>query len=760
MLDDLHWADKPSLLLLEFVARELAGARLLLIGTYRDMELSRQHPLAETLGELTRERLFQRISLRGLTQEDVSRFIEATSGIIPPQGLVESVYQQTEGNPLFVTEVVRLLVQEGDFSSERAAGSGSWEVRIPEGVREVIGRRLNRLSQRCNETLTIASVIGREFESRQLVQLVEEVSEDRLLETLEEALSARVIEELLEAVGRYQFTHALIQETLSAELSITRRVRLHAQIAQTLEELYGEEAEAHAAELAHHLAQAETVLGSKKLMRYSLLAGERALAVYGYEEALGHFQRALAAKGDSVESQRAADAETAAILFGIGQAQLATLPVHQWGDAVANMRRAFDFYAESGDVARAVAVAVATYPNFVRGGQQAAATELIPRALKLVPADSREAAYLLSRYAGVLGLGQGDYEGAQKAVGQALEIARREADTDLEMATLAIASMVEVSHLRFQEAVDRSLEAIALEPVDDLGYQGQARYWGGVAQGAMGNLDEARLSLEACLRLWEKVRNRNRMAIGLGIRGALSMFEGDWESARGFVERGLSLMPQETVVLGIGAALEFETGDFERGETYLVRMLDIVPLTSPGPSPEYGLTAMWLASAARISGVVHRLRVAEEAAGAVLSSPLVTPLLARWARVGLALIAVQRDDVDAAAEQYAALGSQRGIISVDMVTDRLLGLLAQTMGKPDDATAHFEDALAFCRKAGYRPELAWSLCDYADTLLQREGDGDRQKAMSLLDESLNISRELGMRPLMERVLSRREILKA
>ena len=201
MLDDLHWADKPSLLLLEFVAGELAGARLLLIGTYRDMELSRQHPLAETLGELTRERLFQRILLRGLTQEDVSRFIEATSGITPPQGLVESVYQQTEGNPLFVTEVV-----------------------------------------------------------------------------------------------------------------------LHAQIAQTLEELYGEEAEAHAAELAHHLAQAETVLGSEKLVRYSRLAGERALTVYGYEEALGHFQRALAAKGDGVESQRAADAETAAILFGIGQA--------------------------------------------------------------------------------------------------------------------------------------------------------------------------------------------------------------------------------------------------------------------------------------------------------------------------------------------------------------------------------------------------------------------------------------------------------
>ena len=108
VLDDLHWADQPSLLLLQFVARELGGARVLLVGTYRDMELSRQHPLAETLGELTRERLFQ----RGLTQQDVSRFIEVVTGIIPPTGLTQAVYTQTEGNPLFVTEIIRMLPGE------------------------------------------------------------------------------------------------------------------------------------------------------------------------------------------------------------------------------------------------------------------------------------------------------------------------------------------------------------------------------------------------------------------------------------------------------------------------------------------------------------------------------------------------------------------------------------------------------------------------------------------------------------------------
>ena len=136
------------------------------------------------------------------------------------------------------------------------------------------------MSLRCNEALTVASILGREFTLDQLSPLVEEVSEDRLFEELEEALAARVVEELSQSVGRYQFTHALIQETLAAELSLTRRVRLHARIAQTLEDLYGDDAESHAVELAHHFAQAQTLTGPEKLARYSLMAGDRALAFY------------------------------------------------------------------------------------------------------------------------------------------------------------------------------------------------------------------------------------------------------------------------------------------------------------------------------------------------------------------------------------------------------------------------------------------------------------------------------------------------
>ena len=288
ILDNLNWADKPSLLLLEFLCQELGDSRLLIIGTYRDVDLTRQHPLSETLGELTRARLFQRIPLRGLSLEDERRYIEVASGVEPPREFVEMLHSHTEGSPLFVGEVVRMLQQEGWLTPERIASLRDRHLRIPEGVREAIGRRLNGLSENCNRVLTIASVIGREFAYEYLVNLVENIFEDDLLDVLDEALSVHLIEELPESAGSYQFTHSLVRHTLRDELPTTRRVRLHARIAEMLERLYANELEAHAEELAYHFSEAETALGSEKLVKYSKIAGERALVAFAYEEGLQH----------------------------------------------------------------------------------------------------------------------------------------------------------------------------------------------------------------------------------------------------------------------------------------------------------------------------------------------------------------------------------------------------------------------------------------------------------------------------------------
>jgi predicted ATPase len=162
VLDDLHWADKPSLLLLQFLARQLAGSRLLVAGCYRDVEVSRQHPLSETLAELSRERVFQRHLLRGLSQEDTESFIQVVGGIQPSQKLVETLYAHTEGNPFFMTEVIRLLCGSGQDVNDTV--DGLEDIRLPEGVRAVIGQRLNRLSDQCYQALTAAAVSGREFD--------------------------------------------------------------------------------------------------------------------------------------------------------------------------------------------------------------------------------------------------------------------------------------------------------------------------------------------------------------------------------------------------------------------------------------------------------------------------------------------------------------------------------------------------------------------------------------------------------------------
>ena len=589
----------------------------------------------------------------------------------------------------------------------------------------------------------------------QLSPLVEEVTEDRLFEILEEALASRVIEELPQAAGRYQFTHALIQETLAQELSTTRKVRLHARMAEALEELYGADAEAHAAELAYHFGEAVTVTGPNKLVEYSMLAGERALAGYAHKEALDHFQRALDAK----ESQPL-DAEMASILFGLGRSQAAALPRYQIDQAVASLNRSFDYYAEVGDVPRAVAVAEYRLPTFA--GQRIGVAELIARALELVQPDSHEAGRLLSEYARVLAIEEGNYEDAQSAFAQALVIARREQDATLEMRTLTHACYVDSWYLQWQEARSRTAQAIELaDQASDLRAEAQVRSYAGLVRILSGDFEGAHYHTQAALSVAERLRYRTWLIFALSGNEFLCRLQGDWQAAREFSDRGLAVAPREPRLLGFRTLLEYEVGDFAAGETYLERLLEAMRLSSPGPTMEYLVPAIAIPLVNRNTGVGERSEAARSAAEDALSSGYVLPLGAQVARVGLALLAVERRDVEAATQQFSALQSTRGNMVMTTINgERVLGLLSHTIGNLDQAIAHFVDAQAFCRKAGFRPELAWTCCDYADTLKERDAEGDRAEAIALLDESLAISSELGMRPLMERVLSRREILKA
>ena len=761
VLEDLHWADQPSLLVLQFLVREMGGSRLLVVGTYRDVEVSRQHPLSDTLAQLSREPVFRRELLRGLSRQDTGDFVEVAAGLRPPPGLVESIYLQTEGNPFFIGEVIRMLAEQGELGEEDIGRSPS--IRIPEGVREVIGQRLNRLSAHCNQTLVTAAVNGREFDFRLLSALSDGISdgisESQLLEAIDEGLEAHLLEELTGGLERYQFSHALIQETLSEELSTSRKARLHARISEALEEIYGPNVEAHPAELAYHCAEAETILGTEKLVRYSLLAGERALTSHAYEDAVSHLERGLVARGIVLSGTEASpDEEAAALLFGLARARLAMSQRSLIQEIILNLSRAFNYYAEAGEVARAVAVAECPLPGWP--GNLKGMAQLVSRALALVAADSHPAGHKLCLYGKYLGTEEGDYEGAQEAFGRALAIAYQERDVALEMRTLADAGRVGNRHRRPQEALAKCLEALELASrVDDPRTELEAHYGAVTALTEMGGLEGMPRHASAMLPLAERLRDRYWLGVAYRNNVLVCWLRGDWRAAREFGDRGFERGWRTSNAFASRASLEYQAGDFGQGEVYLERLLELWRISPPDTLIMCAHAATAIPMAARITGLEDRLETADAAARTILSSPSASPQYATMARSGLALIAIQRDDVTGAEEQYNALQWARGtLIPEVMAIDHLLGLLAQTIGRLEDAMDHFEDALAFCRKAGWRPELAWTCHDYADALLQRASassaqvrHGDRGKAIGLLDESLAISQELGMPPLMERV---------
>jgi predicted ATPase len=236
VLDDLHWADAPSLALLRFLGRELEGAGLLVVGIYRHTEVDRGHPLLATLADLTRGQHHRRLRLGGLDQREVASFVALVTGVEPSSELASAVHRQTDGNPFFVTEVVRLLASQ-DRLDHAETDLPALAAGLPEGVRAVVAERLGRLSDGCQGVLEVAAVLGRDF---QLPALEPATGLDpaRLLELLEEAETARVVAAVPGGLGRWRFAHALVREVLYEGLPAARRIRLHGRVGEALEAVY------------------------------------------------------------------------------------------------------------------------------------------------------------------------------------------------------------------------------------------------------------------------------------------------------------------------------------------------------------------------------------------------------------------------------------------------------------------------------------------------------------------------------------------
>jgi DNA-binding SARP family transcriptional activator/tetratricopeptide (TPR) repeat protein len=343
ILDDLHWADRATLHLLRHVTRDSREAALLIVGTYRDAEVDAAHPLAALLADLRRERRFERVSLRGLVAGDVGALIAAHAGHEAPAALTGTVHEQTAGNPFFVAEVLRHLIETGVLFES----GGRWvsalrpeEIGVPEGVKEVLARRLARLSAECREALVDAAVLGRDFCFEVLCEM-RGADEDALIAALEDAVTAQLV---VERPGpSYAFSHALVRETLYGGLSERRRQRLHVRAAAAIEAVEGE---TEVAPLAVHHRLAGSAGDAAKAIDYSLRAGAQARELSAWDETAEHWEGAvtvMAREGGRAE-------ERGRLLLALADVMVVAGDL---GRQIGYLEQALALFEESGDDERA-----------------------------------------------------------------------------------------------------------------------------------------------------------------------------------------------------------------------------------------------------------------------------------------------------------------------------------------------------------------------------------------------------------------------
>ena len=763
VLDDLHTADRPSLLLLEFLAREISTARLLVLGTYRDVEVSRRHPLYLTLAELTRENLFDRKVLRGLDQEGVRRFVEATAKTMPPSEVVDAVYAQTEGNPLFVTETVRLLDDEGIFEGQAPEAARDRRLRIPEGVREVIGRRLDRLTEACNETLTVGSVIGREFSLDELGRLFEEQTSDELLVVLEEALGARVIEELPRALGRYQFTHALIRETLADELSMTRRGRLHQRIAMAMEELYSDSLPSHLGQLAYHFFEAAQAGDPHKAADYCSRAAESAMAHVAYEEAARLYDMAL----QTIEGSDAVDeAQRTKLLVSIGRAQV---KASDYEAATRTLERAASAARALGSSEGLAGAAIALAETRWRPGYSGEpVVPVLEEALAALPKrDSAIRALVLAGLARCLTMSE-RLDSARSYSDQAVEMARRLNDPPTLTLAFRTAGFLGVAgrglgvnSFRNNRAVQDEMLELSKELGDKDTFL-EVCTWRVFDLLELGDIPAMKAVMAQVEEAVKDYRVPHWVYLVALWRVIRAMLEGRFEDAESYA--------QDALREGMRLHAEGVEGTFGLQMFAISKDRGKLPSLEPVLKmffEEHSDTPTWRPGLAIVYAEMNRPEEAREAfealaADAFSGIPRDTMWIASMAmcsEVCSYLGDAARADVlydfllpSDGLNVTAGQGLCYGPVSL------FLGLLATTSGRWEIAERHFNSALEMSDRAGSGPWCARTQLHFSNMLLTRGNPTDNGRAAGMLDESLATASALGMSALAEQARARKEAM--
>ena len=716
VIDDLHDADQPSLQMLRFVARETKGARILIVGTYRDVEVRQSSELGKLIGDLIREG--RTVSIPGLSQAEVGEFVERSSAKTADDKLVADLYRATDGNPLFVDGVVRLLAAEGKL--ERTGFDGS-SFKIPDGVRESIRRQLAALSNEANSLLSIAAVVGNEFDLR-LLERVSERSTEQIVEHTDKALRIGVLRSTAPGFARQQFSHALIREVLYDDLAANRRIELHGEIGAAIEEIHKDDLRPHWAALAHHFRAAHV---AEKAIDYSIRAGYEARGVFAYEGAVSHWTAALELIEEFGEHRRA----YADLHWGLG---------HLMGDLgervklMEHLEKALRAYEELGDVRRAAAMHVGLGNDLALGHAQ----------------DISRAADHLRRAEAVLSKGPEDYSlaflyfsigqvakrrrrmrEAVAAYRRSIEIAERIGDVDSWV--LSTGGLTTVLPHIGQVAEALEVKAQIWSKLDALTGSGHA-FGAGAAGVCLMQLWDPR----GAQRWWATELAKPRL--GSGHRRVFMQHLQDTYVLIGDLPAARSLLTQAPQASAVGM-LAFYEGQWEQADSILERSLE---QALSGPPEDTLFFGHALARVRRICGesaqATPLLQQAVELYGEephCQAEMVIRPELAlvylEMGRPEDAVAEVSRCHEVSAGEDWRGLAGHLA---------RAEAAVAAAAGKLDEAQVGFESAVTIFRKY----ELPW---EEADTL-QRWGRAlvasqERGRANEKLDAAIEIYRRCG-----------------
>ena len=778
ILDDLHWADMPSMALLRFVSRELEGAGLLVVGIYRQTEVDPGHPLVVTLADLTRGR-GRRLLLGGLDQRQVASFVGLVAGVEPSLKLTAAVHQQTDGNPFFVTEVVRLLASQGRLDPAEG-GAPALAASLPEGVKAVVAERLGRLSDGCRRVLEVAAVVGRDFHLR-VLEPASGLDPERLLELVEEAEAARVVAAVPGRLGRWRFAHALVREVLNEGLPAARRIRLHGRVGEALEAVYVADPGPHLAELAHHFVAAAP--GGQEMaaraVRVATAAGRRALELLAWEEAAGLFEHALAA----LElAERPDQQQRCQLLLAIGESRMAA------GD-VAAARAA---YQQAGELARRIGFpealaraglglglelsSVIVDPAEVGQLDTAAASGVVDSVeaglleealVALGDTDSQLRARVLARLARAL-LATPQVDRRLQLSQEAVELARRLGDP----ATLA--AVLYDRHLAVWGAERPALVAerlaMATEVVDlaeGIGDWAMALRGRGLRRsdllevGDLAGFDADLAAAEQTADQRRQLHHRWQLPLARATRALLA---GRFVLAEELAAQGLAI-GRRAGDKGVGirytsavATLRYLQGRF--GET--VELFQRLSARFPAVLVYRAGLALALIEAGHPNQA--RTEVERLTAGDLAALPRDPGW--SWSLAILALSCHHLGDTTRAAmvRQLLEPYADHNIVATGAQclgpAAYFLGLLDLTLDQPDLAVRRFQHAVTLAARLQARPMIALSHEGQARALLALDRPGDRQQAAALLGEVVTIAQELGIHGLGERAKTLRKELAA